>query len=305
MKNSLNSLSTMNRSFAYGLVAIIVIVASFLCDDVSGARAPSPIDVNKCCRLGEHLDKSTRQCLIGDSDQWWPLIFLILKQQYFTPHGEAPRFMHPREHKQPICEQPELVDGSMALFSNGSLFLSERNAFIEPDNFCVDKAAALVCLTRPQGADSLRAPVKLTKIRKCCAHRSVYNTKENTCAAVDEGHELINKKLISNASTVDFLFGFPTCKVTHHFAIAGKFNEEHLNLETGSLTMNSARQFKWDEFCLEHTIADDIDEPFVNVFTCAEHLTAADTISVPKRQQVSALIRPVFWPQPKSISIFN
>lgn len=291
MKFNLNKSSTMNRSFVCVSMSIIIIVAFFLCDSVGAGRVPPQAEVNKCCRIGEQLDKNTRQCSIGDSDQWWPLIFLVVKQTYFSPRGEAPRFLHPRENRQPICEQSELFVNNMALFSNGSLFLLERNAFIEPDNFCVDKDTALVCFPRPQGVDSLRAPIKLTKIRKCCGHRSVYNTKENTCASVEEGHDIINKKLISNSSMVDFLFGFPTCSVSNHFAIAGKFNEEHLNLETGSLTMNSGRQFKWDEFCLEHTITD-IDEPYVNVFTCAEHLAVADTIPAPKRQQVCT-IRPI------------
>lgn len=292
MKDNSNNSITMNRSYvSCGVVAVvIVIVTSFLCDGVSAGRAPPQAEVNKCCRIGEQLDKNTRQCSIDGNNQWWPLIYLIVKQTYYSPRGEAPRFLHARELKQPMCDKPELFINSMALFSNGSLFLLERNAFIEPDNFCVDKDAALVCFPRPQGVDSLRAPIKLTKIRKCCGHRSVYNTKDNTCISVEEGHDLINKKLISNSSTVDYLFGFPTCSVTNHFTIAGKFNEEHLNLETGSLTLNSGRQFKWDEFCLEHTITD-IDEPYVNVFTCAEHLAVADTIPAPKRQQVSAILR--------------
>lgn len=277
----------MNRSIVFSLVSAIIIGITLLCDNVSAGRGPPIAEVNKCCRIGEILDKNTRQCLMGDSDQWWPLIFLIGKQTYFEPRGEAPRFIRPREQHQPKCEQPELFVNSMALFSNGSLFLLEKNTFIEPDNFCVDKDAALVCLPRQEGADSLRDQIKLTKIRKCCVHRSVYNAKENTCVPIDDGHELLNVKLMSNASAVDFTFGFPTtCSVSNHYAIAGKFNEEHLNMDTGSLTMNSGRQFKWDEYCLEHTITD-IDEPLVNVFTCAEHLTVTDTIATPKRQQVN------------------
>lgn len=287
----MNSL-TMNRSVVYGLVSIIIVVTSLLCDSISAGRGPLQAEVNKCCRIGEHLDKVTRQCSIGDNEQWWPLIYLVVKQKYFEPRGDAPRFLHLRENVQPACKTPDLFVNNMALFSNGSLFLLERNAFIEHENFCLDKDTALVCFPRPQGVDLLRAPIKLTKIRKCCGHRSVYNTKENTCVSVEEGHELINKKLISNSSTVDFLFGFPICSVTNHFTIAGKFIEEHLNLETGSLTMNSGRQFKWDEYCLEHTITD-IDEPYVNVFTCAEHLAVADTIPAPKRQQVSTILQTI------------
>lgn len=285
----MNSLR-IKRSFIYGLLSTIFVL--FVCKipaTVNAVRAPAPIEVNKCCRIGEQLEKN-QKCLVGGTEQWWPLIYLILKQTYFVPRGEAPRFLRVREQRQPACENPEIFINNMALFSNGSLFLLERNAFVEPDNFCVDKDSALVCFPRPQGVDSLRAPIKLTKVRKCCGYKLVYNTEANTCVSVDDGHAVLSKKLITNSTTIDFVFGFPTCGVTNHFTIAGKFNENHLNLDGGSLTMDSGRQFKWDEFCLEHTM-NDLDESDVNVFTCAEHLAVADTVPTTKGQQVNKYMR--------------
>lgn len=253
---------------------------------VNSVRAPATVFVNKCCRIGEQLDRN-QQCLVGGTEQWWPLIYLVLKQTYYAPRGEAPRFIKPREQIQPVCDSPELLTGtdSMALFSNGSLFLLQRNAFVDADNYCIDKDIAIVCFPRPQGVDSLRAPVKLANIKKCCGTTTVYSTIEKTCVPLDEGHEVLSKNLVANSSMIDFIYGFPECSVNNHYTIAGEFKEANLNIESGDLTLESGHQFKWSEYCLEHTI-NDIDAPYVNVFTCAEHFSVPESVAVPKDQQV-------------------
>lgn len=51
-------------------------------------KAPSPVFVNKCCRIGETLDRN-QECSIGSTgNQWWPVIYLLQKNSYFIPHGE-------------------------------------------------------------------------------------------------------------------------------------------------------------------------------------------------------------------------
>lgn len=84
------------------------------------------------------LTTDNHQCAIGGDNDWWPLIFQIMKKSYFEPKGAAPRFIKYREWR-PSCEDPEYFEGShkMALFSNGSLYLSEKHKFIDPQNFCV------------------------------------------------------------------------------------------------------------------------------------------------------------------------
>lgn len=271
-------------------VVILAIVASCFIDNTRAVRAPNTTVVNKCCRIGEELDKEQR-CLVGGTEKWWPHIFLVLKRSYFLPRGEAPRFFKIRERSVPACDRPELFTGNtnMAIFSNGSLYLLERNLFIEPDSYCVDRETALVCFPRPQGADSLTAPVATTtKVRKCCGLQSVYNKEMENCVPLDFEHELFTKKLVMNSTAmIDFVFGFPTCVMLNHYAIVGKFKEEQLEATTGSLTLDSGRQFQSNEYCLEHTVTD-MNSSYVNVFTCEEQF--AITKSAAAQPDVSFVI---------------
>lgn len=253
-------------------VVILAIVAGCFIDVTRAVRAPNTTVINKCCRIGEELDKEQR-CLVGGTEKWWPHIFLVFKRTYFLPRGESPRFFKIRERSVPACDQPELFTGNtnMAIFSNGSLYLLERNTFIEPDSYCVDRETALVCFPRPQGADSLTAPVAAsTKVRKCCGIQSVYNKELENCVPLDFEHELFTKKLVMNSTAmIDFVFGFPTCVMRNHYAIVGKFKEEHFEATTGSLTLDSDKHLQSNEYCLEHTVTD-MNSSYVNVFTCEE-----------------------------------
>lgn len=245
-------------------------------------RVPATVYVNKCCRLEEHLDAS-QKCTVGGSDQWWPVIYLIGKRDYYQPSGEAPRFIHPREDYIPPCKHPEYYSNNrrMALFSNGSLYLSEKNLFLDATDYCIDKDAAILCFPSANEADSLTVPKKLTKIRKCCGNQAAYAKSSDNCVAVKSDSEVFRKKLLTNSSMVDVIFGFPDCKTNNAFTIAAKFKEENLELNTGSITLDSSQQFKWDEYCLEHVVSD-TESSSVNVFTCAEHLSVKETIAETK-----------------------
>lgn len=276
-KISLKTLLT-NSVGGGGLHFTVVCLLFFIIDvnfmrSVHSVRPPTPVVVNKCCRIGEQLN-ANQKCVVGGTEQWWPLIYLILKKTYYTPHGEAPRFLKAREQAIPICDNPELFTGNnnMALFSNGTLYLSERNAFIDADDYCVDKDSALICMPAPtaapaKGAEALMPSKKKSKIRKCCGLQLVY-IENAVCSAIPDKHTVLSKKLIENSTAFDFVFGFPKCK--DDFAIVGQFDESNLEHETGNLTL-SGKQFQWDEYCLEHTLKD-TDSSFVNVFTCSEHI---------------------------------
>lgn len=278
-------------SCAITITIILTMIGAFLkSSTVVAIRAPSAIFVNKCCRMGDHLDVN-QQCEFGGTDQWWPIIFLILKLTYFEPHGEAPRFMKIRESSFPQCEHPEFEFGNdkMALFSNGTLYLFQKNVFLDSNNFCIDKDAAAFCLPIVNGANSLTAPKKLSKLRKCCGLQAAYFKSANTCVPVQQNHDVLRRKLISNSSVVDMVYGFPDCKISKHFTIAGHFKESNLELSTGSLTLDSGRQFEWDEYCLEHTVKD-TESSYVSVFTCAEDFTVADTVTENKIVSLQSFI---------------
>lgn len=264
--------NNLNDSMKF-IIILIFITSGYLICRTDAVRAPSPIEINKCCRIGERLDQN-QQCSIGDgTEKWWPLIYLIIKKANFEPYGDAPRFMRARENKRPNCDNPELFMSNVALFSNGSLYLGERNSLIDLTEYCVDKDVALVCLPNTRGADSLIKPVKLTKIRKCCGQHSIYMSDAATCSPRSEQHGSIPENLfqMQNSSHIDLIYGFPVCSAAanHDIVIADQFREQNLNTKNGTYALDSHRALRVDEFCIDHTVqaSNVIAE---KVFACAD-----------------------------------
>lgn len=260
-----------------GLLFVLILCADYVCS----GRTPIPVTINKCCRLGEGMDTAS-QCNIGGTDMWVPHVYLLNKKMYYMPKGEAPRFFKIKEGTKPnTCKDPELFVGStdFVLFSNGSLFISEKAQFVSGDDFCVEKDMALVCFPRPEGANSLTAPAKLTKVKKCCGVNSVYQKNISNCVVLEDGHKVLSKNLI-NSSAVDIVYGFPKCDEKHRYTVAGKFHSDNFDETTGSVTLDTEekRKFLNSEYCLEHTL-NDINSN-VNIFTCAEDFSDPAPVSI-------------------------
>lgn len=239
------------RTFLSCLICVLVVC------HVSAIRAPAPVEVNKCCRVGETLDRNNQLCSIGATDDhWWPLIYLIAKQSYFAKQGDAPRFLRASENTRPNCEQPDLFSSGIALFSNGSIYLAERNLFIHTENYCIDKDVALVCLSHHKSADELKASMKLTRVKKCCTSNS-YLAHARTCIPLssETPQKLFETK---NTSNVDLIFGFPKCSsATNNYVVADQFHEKNLNLDDGTYMLeNTQKVLTNDEFCIDHTNQD-------------------------------------------------
>lgn len=269
---------SLSRTFL-SLILILVTNNAIEHTNAAGRQPPPTVEINKCCRFGESLDRN-KQCTIGGTDKWWPLIYLVAKGVYFK-EGEAPRFIRAIESKQPSCEQPEIILNRIALFSNGSLFLSERNSFIDRNNYCIDKDIALVCLPNVNGADSLTHTVKLTKIRKCCSIDSIYLTHGQSCVpAEDRSHKLFETTNISN---IDLVYGFPICHNhnENNYVIADHFREHNLNVDNGTYMLeNTHKILTNDEFCIDHT-----NKNGSMVFAC-DDLVAIKELPAPKIEEV-------------------
>ncbi|XP_037052450.1 probable G-protein coupled receptor Mth-like 1 isoform X2 [Bradysia coprophila] len=264
--------------FSANLIGLLFVFMLWT-DCVRSGRVPVPVTINKCCRLGEGMDPN-RQCNIGGTEMWVPHVYLLNKKTYFMPKGEAPRFFKIKEGTKPAtCNDPELFVGStdFVLFSNGSLFISEKAQLVSGDDYCVEKDMALVCFPRPEGANSLTAPIKLTKVKKCCGVQSVYHEELANCIVLEDGHDVLSKKLI-NSSAVDIVYGFPKCESNHRYTVAGKFQTNYFDESDGSVTSETGRKFPYSEYCLEHTL-NDIDSN-VDIFTCAEQFSGPETVPV-------------------------
>lgn len=236
-----------------------------------GIAARAPVIVNKCCSANEMLSEN-QKCIISGDAKWWPLIVMIMKQTYFEPKGSAPKFMKYREQR-PFCKNAEFFIGphKLALFSNGTLYLSEKHKVINAENYCIDKDTAIVCDPELNSSNIEFHVQKTSKIRKCCVKNSVYNTIQNTCVVDDTLAGPKNQLTLSNSTDFDIVFGFPQCNASKDFTIAEKFVESNLDRNANRLTIRSGRHLDWNEFCIENVITE--NETYVAVFTCAASLS--------------------------------
>ncbi|XP_037910901.1 probable G-protein coupled receptor Mth-like 1 isoform X2 [Hermetia illucens] len=250
----------------------VLIFAASLASPVNGIATRT---INKCCRIGEHLDQAS-SCIAGGSEKWVPQVYLINRKTTFEPRGEAPKFFRIQENTFPkTCQEPELFTGSsnVIIFSNGSLYLFEKNSLFAPEDYCAERDAALVCSPHQKHrADWLIAPRKLAKVHKCCGMNSAYNEENVTCLFYSDPKHPLYRARVTNSTNVEIIYGFPTCTVGH--VIVGKYQDDLLNMESGQLTLESGKQLGPPDFCLEHTIEKDpvidTDVTHVKIFACSE-----------------------------------
>lgn len=250
------------------LFSTLCIVTFLRCYVTISLQKPIPTTVNKCCGAGKILTRKNYHCISNGDDEWWPLIFQVMKKSIFEPKRHAPRFMKFHEMR-PNCEYPDFYEGfhKMVLFSNGSLYLSEKHKVIKPQDFCVDRNTAIVC-------DSITRK-HLLKIRKCCVANSFYKSNENTCSTSLEF--ISSDGQLLNSSETDVVFGFPECKFSKYYTIAETFKESSLNQETNRLTLETGQKLEWEDFCLERAGLEGSGNQILSlsVFTCADHFAVS------------------------------
>lgn len=268
----------------------VLLISAVVFKSITAMR-PSQITVNKCCGENQMLDEieQQHQCTIGhnsngdiasSTNSWWPLIVLAKKQTFFEPHGYAPRFMKYQEH-QPVCKNPEFFVGphKMVLYTNGTLYLPERHKYIELENYCIDKDAAIVCNPYAEIVHSKKS------LKKCCAHNAVYRTDQSTCAHAEIAPPLISKNNSGseffNSTDYDVQYGFPMCKNSKYFTF--ELNEFNFGRDLNRLALKTGQTLAWNEFCLENVMVDkgtSDAEHDMRVFMCADQLSTASNATV-------------------------
>lgn len=282
----------------------------------SPKRMPPPrVELNKCCLFGEYLDKS-KTCIAGATDKWIPLIFLINRKDYYRPQGSSPKFITFQDNVFPIsperlyasndelsslsdhdnddeddddltCTVDDLVlftgSNSFIIFSNGSLFITERAKFIPPSRYCVDQQAALVCFPKS------KHPEPSLKLKKCCGAHGIYDNQKKGCDFNSTRNNQLNLNLPENV-TYQTIYGFPECpEDPKTFAIAGDWSEvQLLSNETGHLDLpNHKINLSSSEYCLENLRLDDSSKQMIKVFACLHHFGKENTTS--DKHQTAAL----------------
>lgn len=229
-----------------------------------------PQTLNKCCRLGEFLDHS-KQCVAGSSEMWVPRIYMINQKKVYEPQGSSPKFFTIEENMKPKCQEYnlELFSGieTFIIFSNASLFIFEKSLYFSPENYCVDKETALICIPKPEN-DSLTAP--RSKVRKCCPPNLVYDEMKKTCVS---SPSLKKESPIVDSPEIEIIYGFPADCTS--YAITGEFHPESLDIMSGNLTLNPSKNFTNADFCLEHvyetTMKTSSSDGKLKIFTCSHH----------------------------------
>ena len=246
---------------------IILLVCLAFC--VDGGKVK--VTINKCCRLGDHLT-SDKSCGAGGGfEKWAPKVYFVAKKGYFNRTGELPPFMKADEESFPkTCNNYELFTGpsNIIIMNNGSLYINSKDVMIPPEDYCVEKDAALVCFHQNNMTDpeSLTESRQATKISKCCGPRQAYNEHNSTpCANLDKNHELFSAKIIQG--NVDISYSFPECQ-TNDYAIAGAFIPSNFDAITGDVKTVSGQLFKPHQFCLDNMLG---DVQGIHIFTCSEH----------------------------------
>ncbi|XP_067637536.1 probable G-protein coupled receptor Mth-like 1 [Eurosta solidaginis] len=298
---TLTILSTTNNAKSSG--AAFVATDAALTTTNTPRMPPPRVKLNKCCRYNEHMD-SNKTCVMGNTDLWVPLIFLINRKQYHVPQGSKPKFMTFQENVLPItnadeatatttirddnntdvdinirkrhCTWDELelfsAGGSWLIFSNGSLFLGERKQFIEPHRYCVDRNAALVCFPRHTNEQ------ERVKIRKCCGWNGLYDAVIKQCIfpgskAVKHGARA-SSDLPLNTTLYETIYGFPKCHQKNvPYAIAGDWNETQMDSENGKLKL-AHKILTISDFCLEHLHDENNQVIAIKIFTCLHHFSS-------------------------------
>lgn len=257
----------------HALLSMLAVLVIF-----TEAAQRQPVYINKCCRHGEYYDEAQQLCVVGGIKKWVPKVFLPAKNQLYTDTGNAPVHMMFLENKRPEgCKVTAYTADQILLMGNGSLFLSQKHMLISSPEYCVDEKVALVC-ARDNGMDSLQAPEKTSTVWRCCGPNFAYDRGNETCVKLDQSHASFAAKIVSSPH-VDMNYQFPDCK---KHVIAGYFNPDNLQEDTGSVTIDSGKILASHEYCLEQAL----DGKTVYVFSCSEHLQPD---SVPVKNQVRGL----------------
>ncbi|CAO1351306.1 unnamed protein product [Diamesa tonsa] len=259
---------------------LIVVLFLFLFNaSIETATSPK-VTINKCCRLGDSLNLNKTCVAGGGFKKWAPKVLYPLKGSFFNKTGELPTSIGVREESLPkTCLEPELYRNAV-LVRNGSLFISEKVLFVNPEDFCVDKDVALVC--REIYKTSEQSSENVIKINKCCGPNEVYSDDKSSCLTLSKDHSLFNSNLLSGNEQLDLSYIFPVC-LSSEFAIAGVFLRQNLNPINGELLTESGKRFQQSQYCLDHVLNSDMDSNNISkdliVFTCSEHFAKnPDTI---------------------------
>lgn len=259
--------------FSVGSLMILL----FLKDLKAETTSKQKIVINKCCRLGDVLNRDG-VCEAGvGMKKWAPRVFFPKKKSFHSETGTLPGFMAVIEEAQPKCKNfDRLSSTDIFVLGNGSLFLNGKHVMVNNiDDYCVDQTFSIVCRHDKENIPDNMAVIELTK---CCGPNQIYSSASAaspTCVTINSSSPLFNSSLLDGVY-VDLTYKFPEC-ATNEFAIAGPFSKANYQPDTGDVRTESGKVFKSSQYCLDHVQGDRYEG--VKIFTCSEHYAVSPAIS--------------------------
>ncbi|XP_063702593.1 probable G-protein coupled receptor Mth-like 1 [Culicoides brevitarsis] len=256
------------------LIVFLIVVTSCFVVDTAAAVKEKKVYVRKCCRIGEYFDAKTYGCLPsldGDPKKiHLPKIYLIQRKDLWNNSETLPKHMTLLEDERPAtCHTPIVLSKDYLLLSNGSLALHSLNAWIQPEDFCVDRDLALVCTREAKDPANLSRKPRTDALRKCCAPNMVYVSMNKTCAFLPDV-----KPMVFESDMYDLIYTFPEC-TENIYAIIGEFDGRNLinNTKLG-YKIHGDQILTSQQFCVESTYQDAVLQKN-HLFTCSEHVSVA------------------------------
>lgn len=243
----------------------------------TGSSSKAKVVINKCCRIGDLLNKDAK-CEAGvGSKKWVPKVYFPKKHQFYNETGFLPNFMTNTEEVRPSCASVTLMNSTdVYIVGNGSLYLNDKHISINSlDDYCVDQMFSLVCRNDIEAGPDNMARIALTK---CCGPNQVYSSNNATatpCITINSSSPLFDRPLLAGVY-VDMTYKFPDCD-SNEFAIAGPFMKENHYPETGNVATDSGKLFHPDQYCVDHVQGDGYEG--VKIFTCSEHYAISPAVT--------------------------
>lgn len=163
--------------FAMKIVGILCCFILFSKEVSAEQQKSTPkrkVSINKCCRLGDVLDRDGTTCSIGiGSKNWAPKVYYPKAGTFHQETGTLPGHMAGSviEDVRPSCRFKDLLNSSdVFLVGNGSLYLHNKHQMINKfEDFCVDQQFSIVCR---HDKESVPDNISVVELTKCCGLKS-------------------------------------------------------------------------------------------------------------------------------------
>ena len=186
----INVLERSGRTMASALLLAALLLASTSClvgavevsDAVNNVDVADIVDILRCCRDGEDLDKpenseSEARC-VPTKEPFEPLIYSPETLGYLSGRPSAWRL---RAGARPTCHEsralryvPHSQYNPFVLFDSGTVVLEYGSGMtLLPDEFCLGTKTLLACVPKRNESHQAAATMR-PKLRKCCGENAAY-----------------------------------------------------------------------------------------------------------------------------------